>query len=134
MLKNYLKIAFRNLFKNRLYSVINIFGLAIGLGCVLLIAIYVMHELSYDKFHANYSELYRVTESIQADGTTDTYATTYSALGHALGEEFPSIERITHLYPSSGLVTGPDNTNYQEGGIVFAEAAIANPVESLRSE
>ncbi|HBX66358.1 MAG TPA: hypothetical protein DEG32_09430, partial [Balneolaceae bacterium] len=61
MFKNYFKIALRNLFKNRLYSVINILGLSVGLGCVMLITVYVMHELSYDKFHENYTELYRVT-------------------------------------------------------------------------
>lgn len=122
MIKNYFKIALRNLFKNRLYSAINILGLAVGLGCVLFIAVYVIHELSYDKFHTNYNNLYRVTESIQADGTADSYATTYSALAPALAQEFPSIEKVTHLYPSSGLVTGPDNTSYQEDGIVLADS------------
>ncbi|WP_428235292.1 ABC transporter permease [Gracilimonas sp.] len=122
MLKNYFKIALRNLFKNRLYSVVNILGLAVGLGCVLLITVYVIHELSFDKFHANYDKLFRVTESIQADGSIDTYATTYPALAHALGDEFPSIEKITHIYPSSGLISGPDNTSYQEDGIVFADS------------
>jgi putative ABC transport system permease protein len=122
MFKNYFKIALRNLFKNRLYSVINILGLSVGLGCVLLITVYVMHELSYDKFHENSNELYRVTESYKADGTTDAYATTYSALAPALKGEFSAIKKITHLYPSSGLVTGPDNTSYQEDGIVLADS------------
>ncbi|MGN8224691.1 ABC transporter permease [Gracilimonas sp. BCB1] len=122
MLKNYFKIALRNLFKDRLYSVVNILGLAVGLACVLLIAVYVMHELSYDKFHTNYDKLYRVTESVQADGSTDTYATTYPAIAHVLGNEFPSIDKITHIYPSSGLITGPGNTSYQEDGIVFADS------------
>ena len=53
MIKNYVKIAWRNLVKNKAYSFINITGLAIGLSCFLLIALYVMDELSYDRFYPN---------------------------------------------------------------------------------
>ncbi|HKH61968.1 MAG TPA: ABC transporter permease [Flavitalea sp.] len=63
MLKNYLKIAWRNLIKNKTFSFINIFGLTIGLTSFLLIALYVFDELTFDKFHKNASRLYRVVES-----------------------------------------------------------------------
>lgn len=61
MLRNYIKIAIRNLFKDSFYSSINIFGLSIGITTCLLILLYVNHELSYDKFHNDYNRIYRVT-------------------------------------------------------------------------
>ena len=60
MLLNYLKIAFRNLIHQKIYSIINIVGLAIGIGCCLLIFLFVRNELSYDKFHQNAENIYRV--------------------------------------------------------------------------
>ncbi len=60
MLKNYLKVALRNLLKHRLYSLINIGGLALGLACAILIFLWVRDEIGYDRFHANADVLYRI--------------------------------------------------------------------------
>lgn len=122
MIKNYLKIALRNLVRSRSYAFINILGLAVGLACCILIALYVHHEWSYDKFHDNYDELYRVVETTEIDGKFDTYASTYSALAPALLEEFPTIKAITHVYPTSGLISGPGNEKYQESGMIYADS------------
>lgn len=78
MIKNYLKIAIRNLFRNKVYSFINIAGLSIGLAAAMLIMLYTKDEVSYDRFHANHANIYRVTTEWinpdgsvkQADGTT----------------------------------------------------------------
>jgi putative ABC transport system permease protein len=59
MIINYIKIALRNLFKNPVYSFINVFGLAVGIACCLLIMLYVQNEWSYDTFHSNSDRLYR---------------------------------------------------------------------------
>ena len=61
MFRNYLKIAIRNLYKNKLYSSVNIIGLTIGITSCLLIGIYIAHELSYDRFHKNADRIVRVT-------------------------------------------------------------------------
>jgi putative ABC transport system permease protein len=63
MIKNYIKIAFRNLRKYKFISFINVFGLAIGLTCCLLITTYVINELSYDRYNKNAENIYRVTRS-----------------------------------------------------------------------
>ncbi|MEP5944973.1 MAG: ABC transporter permease, partial [Balneola sp.] len=63
MLKNYFKIAFRSFKKNKAYSAINIFGLAIGITSLIFILLFIQDELSYDKFHENKDRLYRVTGS-----------------------------------------------------------------------
>ncbi len=123
MLKNYLKIAFRNLFRNKSYSFINIFGLAIGLTCTILIGLYVIHEFSYDKFHENGDRIYRVVESYNSEHEETWYATTFSALAPTLKSEFPSIKRVTHVYPTNGLVTGGDNQKYQEDTIIYGDSA-----------
>jgi len=69
MFKNYIKIALRNLFKNKLYSVINIFGLSIGVACCMLILLYLSNEFSYDKFHENSDRIYRAwTHEDYGDG------------------------------------------------------------------
>ena len=63
MLHNYFKIAFRNLRKNKVYSLINIFGLALGLTAAMLILLYVKDEVSYDRFHSNTPNIYRVVST-----------------------------------------------------------------------
>lgn len=123
MLKNYLKIAFRNLLRNKTYSFINIFGLAIGLTCTILIGLYVIHELSFDKFHENADRIYRVVESYNSEQEENWYATTFSALAPTLKNEFPSIKNVTHVYPTNGLVTGAQNQKYQEDTIIYGDSA-----------
>ena len=68
MIKSYIKIAFRNLVRYKSFSLINILGLAIGLSASLLIALWVFDELSYDKFHENSKQIYRVERHINWDG------------------------------------------------------------------
>lgn len=63
MLTNYLKIAWRNLMKNKIFSFINIFGLTIGLTSFLLIALYIFDELTFDRFHKNANNIYRIVEA-----------------------------------------------------------------------
>ena len=91
MFKNYLKIAFRNLKRQKVYSFINIFGLAIGMTCTILILIWVLDELSYDRFHENAKQIYRV---VFADETYDQirhYSVTPPALAKAMKKDFPEV-------------------------------------------
>ncbi len=77
MLKNYLKIAFRSLLKNKVLSFINIFGLASGIACALLIIIFIKDELSFDKFNKDPERIYRVVKDfVNEDGSTLPDATT----------------------------------------------------------
>jgi putative ABC transport system permease protein len=99
MLKNYLKITVRNFKKNILFSVINIFGLAIGLACCMLIAIYIHHELAYDQHYSKGSRIYRVgTEFKRKDSDRKALATP-APLGPALLAEYPEIESMARSMP-----------------------------------
>src|SRR3954470_13077824 len=69
MFKNYFTVALRNLLRNKIYAFINIAGLSIGLACAMLIILYVKDEVSYDRFHANVNQIYRiVTQGIDKNG------------------------------------------------------------------
>src|SRR5690348_3100286 len=102
MLRNYLKIAWRNLVKNKAYSVINITGLAIGLACFLLIALYVMDELSYDRFYPNADRIYRINSDIKFGGANLHMAVTSDMMGQLLKKDYPQVEQYTRIYTFSG--------------------------------
>ena len=104
MIKNYLKIALRNIKRHKGYSFINITGLAIGMACCLLIMIWVLNELSYDKFHENATNLYRVEENQYYSGRIFHVSVTPYPLAPALKEEIPEIIDATRYVWSGGLL------------------------------
>ena len=91
MFKNYLKIALRNIKKHKGYSFINIFGLAGGIACCILIFLWVQDEFSYDRFHENGDNLYLVGTHLRLGNQTSTSSGTPPALGPAFKEEYPEI-------------------------------------------
>jgi putative ABC transport system permease protein len=91
MLKNYLKIAFRNLFRHKTFSIINIVGLAAGMACTILILLWVLDELSYDKSFKNADEIYLVLRGDRSG----MMAVTSKMLAPALKQEFPEIKKST---------------------------------------
>src|SRR5215510_11952842 len=98
MLKNYFKIAWRNLLKNKTFSLINISGLAIGLSCFLVIALYVIDELSYDRFHAKADRIYRVDSDIRFGGTDLKLAVCSDPMGPTLKRDYPQVEEYVRFY------------------------------------
>jgi putative ABC transport system permease protein len=102
MLRNYLKIAIRNLWKNKTFSFINIAGLAIGLSCFLLIALYVLDELSFDKYNANADRIYRINSDIRFGGADLHMPVTSDMMGQLLKKDYPQVEQYTRLYSFNG--------------------------------
>ena len=98
MLRNYLKIAWRNLLKNKLYSIINIFGLAIGLTCFLLISLYVVDELSYDRYLKDAARIYRIHSDIKFGGTEMKMALSSDPFGPTLKKDYPEVEQYVRLF------------------------------------
>ena len=102
MLKNYLKIAYRHLLKNKAFSLINIDGLAIGMAACLLILQYVQFELSYDDFHENSAQIYRVAANYHTEVVRETTLTP-PPLGPLLQDSYPDVVNATRLIlPWSG--------------------------------
>ena len=102
MLRNYLKIAIRNLWKNKTFSFINIAGLAIGLSCFLLIALYVLDELSFDKYNANADRTYRINSDIRFGGADLHMPVTSDMMGQLLKKDYPQVEQYTRIYTFNG--------------------------------
>ena len=110
MFTNYFKIAFRNIKKNKLFSFINIAGLAIGMAACLLILQYVSFELSYDRFNANAEDLYRVTNDRYQYGKLVQHGTiTYSGVGRALKDDYAEVVNNTRVEPFSEQVLTYDD-------------------------
>ena len=122
MFENYFKTAFRNLRKNKLYSGINIFGLAIGLASCLLIGVYIIHELSYDKFNKNANRIVRVTMEYSQAGTVSKTAYTGTKPGPQFTRTFPSIENYVRTFISHNVVKSKDKT-FDEPKILYADPA-----------
>lgn len=102
MIRNYIKVALRNLWKNKGYSAINIIGLAVGLATCLLILLYVWDELSYDRFHEKAGRIYRVDADIRFGGTDMKLAVSSDPMGPTLKKDYPGVEQYTRIYASSG--------------------------------
>lgn len=102
MFRSYLKIAIRNLIKNKVYSLINICGLAIGLTCFILISMYILDELSYDRFYPNAERIYRINSEIRFGDADLNMALSSDPMGAALKKDYPQVEQYTRLYTSEG--------------------------------
>src|SRR6266576_3186377 len=92
MLKNYLKVAIRNLLKNKGFSAINIIGLAVGLATCLLIVLYVQDELSFDRYNKNADRIFRLDGDIQFGGTHFILAVAPDPFGPTMVKDYPQVE------------------------------------------
>src|SRR5688572_619728 len=120
MFRNYLKTAFRNLGKNKLYSGINIIGLTAGLAACLLIGVFINHELSYDKFNTNADRIVRVTMEYNNAGTLSTTSTTGTKVGPQFKRTFPSVEEYTRTFINHGIIKYGEKV-FDEQRILFAD-------------
>lgn len=122
MFKNYFKAGVRNLGKNKLYSFINILGLTTGLTACLLIGIYIMQELSYDKFNTDVNRIVRVTMEYSNAGTVNNTATTGTKVGPQFKRIFPSVEEYVRTYISHNVVKNGEKM-FDEPRILYADPA-----------
>lgn len=144
MIRNYIKIAWRNAVNNKIFSFINVFGLAIGLTCCLLISMYLLKEFSYDRHHVLGDRLYQVGTLSIVEGKQDRFSTTAAPLGPTMQQEFPEVESTVRLMKAFQddktlfqYSTGKDVHSFYETAGYFADStffAITNPVKNLRTE
>ncbi|MEM6766445.1 MAG: ABC transporter permease [Bacteroidota bacterium] len=107
---NYWKVAWRHMRQNRIYTTINLLGLAVGIVCTVFITLFTLDELSYDTFHSHADRIIRIVET-QSDqeGNVAEMAQTYGALTPVLQNEFPNWEYVSRVLPENQLVSrGPD--------------------------
>lgn len=111
MIKNYFKIAWRSLVNNKVYSLLNIFGLAISLACFLLVTLYVIDELSYDRYHDKADRIYRINSDITL-GESQKLPFTSDMMGAALKQDYPQVEEYVRIYNSNGSKLIKKGTEY----------------------
>ena len=119
MFKNYLKVAFRNLWKNKGFSFINIMGLAIGMASAILILLWMQNETSYDDFHEKKDRIYEMWNRAEFSGAMHSWHTTPKVLAAAMQRDFPEVEhavRVDWVHPR--LLTVGDKRLMIEGGAV----------------
>ena len=121
MFKNYFKIAVRNLTKNKAFTLINIFGLAIGLTCFMFMTAFVFNELSYDKYPAQARNIYRVILSVTGNGDLAAYPMVDVAVGEGMKNAFPEIKATTRLAPVTDFIKYNDK-QFKEEKIAFADS------------
>src|SRR5688572_21655051 len=106
MLKSYLKTAFRNISRHKIFSAINIFGLAIGIAACLLILQYVRYEKGYDNFYPDGKRIYRVQQDRYEDGKLSTqWAAGSAGIGPLMKNELPEVENFGKLSRTGGVMT-----------------------------
>lgn len=124
MIKNYLKIAIRNLRKHRGYAFINIFGLALGMASCIAITLYVQDEVSYDQFFEEADRIYRVALDVSLQGEAMQTAYTSRPLAATLMADVPEVEQATRLWydPSGSMVVRHEAQRFPEDRLFFADS------------
>lgn len=131
MFKSYIKIALRSLLKNKVYSLINILGLAIGLATSLLILLYIFNEWNYDKFHTKADQLFRVVQTLESQDEQEEQASTPFLLAPVLQSEFPdfidnsvrfyNLQEKTHTFRNK-----EKGTSFKEENFYFVDSTFFN--------
>jgi len=102
MLANYLKLALRNLMRNKVYSFINIFGLALGVTCCLLLSLYIRDEMSYDKHHKRANDLYRIITNFQSESNVERVGSASPPIAMTVKDEVPEVEAAVRILNPPG--------------------------------
>ena len=124
MINNYIKIAVRNLLKNKVFSLINVLGLALGMAACLLIWQYVRFELSYDKFHSRADQLYRVTLDYYSNGEfIVSDVGTHNTIGPSAQKDIPGVENFARLFPVWSYSTGTDTRKFANDVVMFTDSS-----------
>lgn len=121
MLKNHLKIALRNLWKNKGYSAINIFGLAVGLATCLMITLFVVNEVSYDQYNEKADRIYRVNTYIRLNGSDFKHYVTPSPMAGVLMKDYPKIEQTTRIHGGGDMLVQRGNETLVEHNAFSAD-------------
>lgn len=125
MIRSYIIVALRNLWRNKGFTLINIFGLAIGLASSILILLYVINELTYDRFHDKSDRIYRIWISGSMPATEMRHAVTSPPMAEALLNDYPEVEHAVRLYLSGGWLvrTGDRVFHETDEEFIFADSS-----------
>ena len=124
MIKNYLKTAFRGLMKNKGFTFINVFGLALGLATCLLIVFYVFDELSFDSYNTKADRIFRINNNIKFGGNENSYAVSPAPTAAAMKADFAEIEQVARFRNNGGNQVKKGTQDIQEDRMEYADNSI----------
>ncbi|MEO1051618.1 MAG: FtsX-like permease family protein [Bacteroidota bacterium] len=124
MIKNLLKIAFRNILKDKTYSLINVFGLTIGITCSLFILTYVLDELSYDRYHENADNIYRIVSDIKEPDNAFTWAVAQIPLAEELRDNYPDVVNAVRFFGMGRRLFENGEKQFYEEGFFMADSTV----------
>src|SRR5690349_14349395 len=120
MIENFFKVAWRNLVRNKTFSLINICGLAIGMASVMLILLWVQHEMSYDRFYSKTERIYKVYNRDKVNGELEAMEQSPTAIAVALKKDYPEVEDAVRIRNVTFLVTAGEKHMNAQGA--FADS------------
>ena len=126
MLKNYLKVAFRNIVRFKTYSFINIFGLALGIACFITILLYIRSELSYDRFNKNADQIYRIYISGKMNNSEFSFPLSPLPMGPAIKRDFPEILSYTRIFNSGSTILKYKDRRFSEKRFFIVDSSFFN--------
>jgi len=124
MFKNYLISLYRNIVRNRFYSILNIVGLSVGIAAAIFILLFVQDELSYDKYHSKHERVYRIESDFFISGKNDKFAIVPIPMGPALKIEFPEVEEFVRLNDVGNTLIRHKDKEYYEEGFYMADSTM----------
>ena len=124
MIKNYLKIALRNLMRQRLYAVVNVLGLAVGLACCLTIFLFIKDELRYDTFHEKADRTYRLRNDRISEGRVNHMARSAPAYGPAMNAYLPEVEKTFRIFSFNDPLVVYNTNRFKQTGFILADSTI----------
>ena len=124
MFRNYFKTAFRNLWRNRFYTSINIAGLAVGLATCLLIMLYVMDESGYDRYNLQADRIYRINNDIKFGGNHVDLAVAPAPMGPAVIKELPQVAQYCRMIERGSILVKKGRENLRESKTIYADSTL----------
>lgn len=122
MIRNYIKTAWRNLRKNKVFSFINVFGLAVGLACCMFIAAYLYSELTYDTYPVNSKQLYRIGIHSLGNGNVSDFPFVDVAVGQGIKDAYPQVLDFTRFENNGPAFVSYNNSQFKESKLAVADA------------
>ena len=124
MFFNYIKVAIRNLSRNKVYSIVNISGLVIGLTCSILVIIYILQEMSYDQFHKNADNVYRLGKELVTSDNVIREPLSSGPAAITLADEFPEITSVVRFGSMGRMIVRYQDNQFYEGHIRYVDPSV----------
>ncbi|MGD8536980.1 MAG: ABC transporter permease, partial [Candidatus Aminicenantes bacterium] len=122
MFKNAVKVALRNMKRQKGYSLINIFGLAVGMACCILILLWVQDELSYDRYHEKADQIYRVVLKGRMSNREINFSTSPAPLANALVDDFSEVQEATRFLRSRNVLVRYQDKHFNESLMLYTDS------------